>query len=78
MPQFKNILLVTDGLADEREAYKQAISRARNNRAALKVFTICPAFDKPLAAQQANVLRNLSCSLLALKPNGFVSPVQAW
>jgi universal stress protein E len=25
-----------------------------------------------------NVLRELRCSLLALKPNGFVSPVRAY
>ncbi|MFO0070344.1 MAG: universal stress protein, partial [Alphaproteobacteria bacterium] len=25
-----------------------------------------------------NILQKLSCSLLALKPNGFVSPVKAY
>lgn len=53
MPQFKSILLVNDGLSDEREAFKQALSQARNNDASLKVVTICPAFDKPLAPYQA-------------------------
>ncbi len=52
MPQFKNILLVSDGLTDEREAFKQAASQARNNGASLKVVTICPAFDKALSSYQ--------------------------
>jgi universal stress protein E len=53
MPVFKNILIVSDGLSEEAEAYKQAVSQARNNAAALKVLIICPEFPASLGAYQS-------------------------
>lgn len=42
MHQFQNILFVSYGISDEMDALKQALSLARNNKAALKILIICP------------------------------------
>ncbi|OJY51443.1 MAG: universal stress protein [Legionella sp. 40-6] len=42
MHQFQNILFVSHGIRDEMEGFKQALSLARNNQAALKVVIVCP------------------------------------
>ena len=49
MRHFNNILYVGHGTTDETEGLKQALSLARNNKAALKVLVVCPVFpaDKP-------------------------------
>jgi len=49
MQIFRNILLVSQGLADETEALKQALSLARNNKAVLKVLIMCPELPKEMA-----------------------------
>lgn len=53
MSTFKNILIVSDGLSDEAEAYRQAVSQARNSGADLKVLVVCPEFPSGLAAYQS-------------------------
>lgn len=49
MKRFHNILFVSQGLTDETSALKQALSLARNNRAELKVFLVCPDLPKEMA-----------------------------
>ena len=41
MHQFQNILFVSHGIRDEMEGFKQALSLARNNQAALNVVIVC-------------------------------------
>lgn len=42
MQQFHNILFVSQGIENEVEGLKQAISLAHNNKASLKVLVVCP------------------------------------
>jgi universal stress protein E len=49
MQTFHNILFVSHGIADETAALKQALSLARNHKAALKALVICPEFPKEMA-----------------------------
>lgn len=49
MKAFHNILFVSQGLADETSALKQALSIARNNNAELKVLVVCPELPKEMA-----------------------------
>ncbi len=46
MMEFRNILFVSHGVGDESESLKQAMSLARNNKAALKVLVLCPEFGR--------------------------------
>ncbi|MBM9538272.1 universal stress protein [Desulfobulbus alkaliphilus] len=48
MRNFHNILYASTGLGDDSEGLKQALSLARNNKAALKFLVVCP----PLPADQ--------------------------
>jgi universal stress protein E len=49
MNKFHNILFVSQGVTDETEALKQALSIARNNKAELKALVVCPEFPKEMA-----------------------------
>ena len=50
MQKFHNILFVSHGVTDETEALTQALSLARNNKAALKALVVCPEFPKEMAS----------------------------
>jgi nucleotide-binding universal stress UspA family protein len=50
MKNFRRILFVSQGLAPEIDALKQALSTARNNGATLDALLISPAFPENLAA----------------------------
>lgn len=49
MQNFRNILFVSQGMTDETDALKQALSIARNNKAALSVLLVCPELSKEVA-----------------------------
>jgi universal stress protein E len=49
MQNFHNILFVSQGITDETEALKQALSVARNHGAELKAIILCPEFPKEMA-----------------------------
>jgi universal stress protein E len=48
MQKFHNILFVGHGTDDETDALKQALSLARNNKAALSILIVCPEFPKEM------------------------------
>lgn len=66
MQKFHNILFVSQGLTDDLDALKQALSITRNNKAELRALIVCPEFPKELVqyrekyetwlAQQLDVL----------------------
>lgn len=86
MRNFHDILFISKGLKEESEDMRQALGLARNNNAPLKILVVCPEFPKKLARTgisgffpgntAENILQKIGCSLLALKPQGFVSPGQ--
>jgi len=49
MHKIHNILFISQGLTDETDALKQALSIARNNKAALKALIVCPELPKEMA-----------------------------
>jgi universal stress protein E len=53
MPRFQNILYATRGVADELDPLKQALSLARNNKAALHAVVFSPMLPRALAEYQA-------------------------
>lgn len=59
MKNFRRILFVSQGLAPEIEALKQALSTARNNAAALEALVISPAFPSNLAAYKERFEQSL-------------------
>ncbi|MFO1256897.1 MAG: universal stress protein [Gammaproteobacteria bacterium] len=50
MQRFHNILFVSQGLTDETEALKQALSFARNNKAELHALIVCPEFPSEMSS----------------------------
>jgi universal stress protein E len=84
MLNFRNILFVSRGLEDETEALKQALSLARNNKAALKALIVCPDFpeemgdykDKFKAALIEQLKASIQASLAKIKINEVDLPVQ--
>jgi len=48
MQKFNNILFVSQGVTDETDALKQALSIARNNKAKLKALIVCPELPKDM------------------------------
>lgn len=60
MAAFLNILVASDGLSEDRDALKQGLSQARNNRAALTLVVACPALPSALAAHQRSLEKALS------------------
>jgi len=54
MKKIHNILFVSQGVADETEALKQALSIARNNNAQLKALIVCPELPKALLNYKDN------------------------
>jgi universal stress protein E len=48
MNRFHSILFVSHGIAEEKEALKQALSLARNNKALLHALIVCPALPKEM------------------------------
>lgn len=52
MAKFQNVLLVTDGLGKDADAFNQAISQARNNQAKLSVLVLPPSLPQSFADQQ--------------------------
>ena len=83
MQKHHNILFVSHGTADETEALKQALSIARNNKAALKVLIVCPEVPKELTEYKAKfeaslveqVRESLQASFAALKMREADFPV---
>lgn len=59
MKNFRRILFVSQGLAPEIEALKQALSTARNNGATLEALVISPAFPSDLAAYKERFEQSL-------------------
>lgn len=49
MHRFQNILFISQGLADESEALKQALSIARNNKAEISALILCPELPKGMS-----------------------------
>lgn len=49
MNQFRSILFVTRGVADDTEALKQALSTARNSQASLRTLIISPALPDAMS-----------------------------
>lgn len=67
MQGFHNILFVSHGVKEETEALQLAIKLASENE------------EQQIIGNTAeNILQKIDCSLLALKPLGFVSPVKAY
>ncbi|NPU92363.1 MAG: universal stress protein [Gammaproteobacteria bacterium] len=60
MRRFQNIVYVSDGVHDEIDGLKQALSLARNNNAHLKVLVIYPELPSTLTAYRANLEQALS------------------
>lgn len=48
MQKFHNVLFVSQGVTDESDALKQALSIARNNKAELKALIVCPEFSREM------------------------------
>ncbi|GAB4391292.1 MAG: universal stress protein [Gammaproteobacteria bacterium] len=63
MEKFRNILFVSQGLTDESDSLKQALSLARNNKAALKALIVCPEFPKEMSDYQAKYEASLTQQL---------------
>lgn len=93
MQGFHNILFVSHGVKEETEALQLAIKLASENEAQLRILIACPPFPDTLSEYKIsmvvkeqqiigntaeNILQKIDCSLLALKPLGFVSPVKAY
>lgn len=49
MKSFHNILFVSSGIRDEREALQQAIQLAHDHQAVLEILIICPPFSAAVA-----------------------------
>ncbi len=49
MRNFRNILFVSQGICDETESLKQALSIAHNSGAALRALILCPEFPSSIA-----------------------------
>lgn len=59
MRKFHNILFVSHGIADETEALKQALSLARNNKAALEMLIVCPDLPREMAEYKEKYEKSL-------------------
>lgn len=79
MQRFNNILFVSHGVTDETEALTQALSLARNNKAALKALVVCPEFPKEMASYkgkyEASLKEQLETSIRATREVVKVSEV---
>lgn len=62
MKRFKNILFVSQGLADETHALNQALSIARNNDAALSAMIVSPELPKAMQAYTGQYEESLRAS----------------
>lgn len=69
MQKFHNILFVSQGVTDETDALKQALSIARNNNAELKALIVCPEFPKEMSdyteKYEATLIEQLQKSIQA-------------
>ena len=63
MNRFHNILYVSQGLNDETDGLKQALSLARNNKAALSILIIAPDLPKNLKEYEAKLDEGLEASV---------------
>jgi len=67
MQKFHNILFVSQGVTDETDALKQALSIARNNKAELKALIVCPELPKEMAdyagKYEATLIEQLKTSI---------------
>jgi universal stress protein E len=83
MQRHHNILFVSHGTAVETEALKQAVSIARNNKAALKALIVCPEVPDELKEYKAKfeaslveqVRESLRAAFAALKMSEADFPV---
>jgi universal stress protein E len=85
MQQFQHILFVSHGIVDvdhlkgnPEKIIPQFIEEKKIDILAMGTVarTGIPGFIIGNTAE--NILQKISCSLLALKPNGFVTPVKAY
>lgn len=67
MQKFQNILFVSQGLTNETEALKQALSITRNNKAEMGVLILCPELPKAMSEYrekyEASLVEQLQSSL---------------
>lgn len=66
MQNFHSILFVSEGLTDDLDALKQALSLARNTKADLRALIVCPEFPKELAKYREKYETALAQQLNAL------------
>ncbi|MGZ8319079.1 MAG: universal stress protein, partial [Telluria sp.] len=66
MQNFHSILFVSEGLTDDLDALKQALSLARNTNADLRALIVCPEFPKALAKYREKYETSLAQQLNAL------------
>lgn len=71
MQRFQNILYVSDGMSDETEVLKQALSLARSNHAALHVLVMAPSFPEALKSYkdrfEMSLVEGVSSSIEKIK-----------
>lgn len=71
MEKFRDILFVSHGVTEDTDALKQALSIARNDKAALKALVVCPDLPGEMAdyreKYQASLLGQLKASLQAAR-----------
>lgn len=84
MQKFHNILFVSQGVTDETDALKQAMSLARSNKVELKALIVCPEFPKEMkdykSQYEASLTQQLEASInatrLAIKVSEADVPVK--
>jgi nucleotide-binding universal stress UspA family protein len=77
MQKFQNILYISQGLTDESESLKQALSIARNNKAEMGALILCPELPKEMSKYrnkyETSLTEQLRASLQACRDSIKVS-----
>lgn len=70
-------MLIADAAMEDSVALKRAIALAINNKASLTLSDIVAdvSNDVQTSITAESILNQMDCSVLAIKPFGFVSPV---
>jgi len=84
MKKFHSILFVSQGVTDETDALKQAMSLARSNKVGLKALIVCPELPKEMtdykSQYEASLIQQLEASInatrLAIKVSESEVPAQ--
>lgn len=76
MQRFNNILFVSHGVTDE--SISDFIEKNDIDILVMGTVARTGIYSFVIGNTAENILQKLCCSLLALKPNGFVSPVKAY